>query len=311
MNTEKKLVILSRSFGSSDNAPFKLLEDNGISYTLVRNDQPQNRELIAEKIGDATAVIVGSDVLDAYVFDRCPNLKIVSKQGVGLDAIDLEEAKRRGITVLNTKTANTEAVADLTLMFMLTLKRRLKENIITTANPDWSSKALSNDLFGSKVGIIGYGNIGRAVARRLKGFKAELYIYDPYVDKKTVDADIHICDLDEMYRNCDVITIHSPLTEGTKNMINESSFEKMKDGVIIINTSRGGLMDYKALYKAILAGKVGGAGLDVYSVEPPKNEPLFELNNVVATPHIAAHTKETNVAMGMAAAQNVINCFNS
>lgn len=305
-----KLVILSRSFATASDAPYRYLDEAGITYEVHRNVEPENTRLIAEYIADADAVITGADVIDRYVLDSCPNLRVISKHGVGLDSIDLDLAGERGVKVCCTPKANSEAVADLTVMFMLTLQRQLRANLITTATPQWGAKKLAGDLFGSTVGLVGYGSIGSAVARRLSGFGVEILVYDPYIDPASLTSPrTHLAGLGELLESSDIVSLHLPLTESTDKIIDRSAIEKMKDGAMIINTSRGGTLEYNALYDALTSGKLAGAGLDVYPTEPPVNEPLLELANVVATPHIAAHTRQANLSMGMAAAENIVSFF--
>ncbi len=302
-----KVVILSRSFAKATDAPLKYIEEHGVDYELVRNSSPEDTEYIARMIGDADGVITGSDVIDRYVMDRCPNLRVVSKHGVGLDSVDRELAKARGIAVMNTPDANNESVGDLTLLFMLALVRQFEANRITSATPDWSTKPLANDLYLKTVGIVGYGKIGRAVARRLVGFNVTLLVYDPYLDSQAIETpNTSSVPLDELLGNSDIVTLHMPLTKDNTHFINEKTISMMKDGAMLINTSRGGLVDQDALHRALVSGKLGGAGLDVFAKEPPVNESLLTLPCVVATPHIAPHTKEANYRMRKAAAANVV-----
>jgi phosphoglycerate dehydrogenase-like enzyme len=305
-----KLVILSRSFAKACDDPLRYLDENEIDYELVRNDEPENTEFIAQKIGDAQAVITGSDIIDRYVMDHCPNLKLVSKHGVGLDSIDLKLAAERGITVTKTPDANNESVADLTVMLMLSVLRNFVDNLIKCPTPDWHSKGLSNDLYGKTVGLVGYGKIGKAVAKRLVGFNAEILVSDPFVKESDfVTENTRLVRLENLLRYSDIVSLHVPLTEATFHMIDKEALDMMRDGAILINTSRGALVDDHALYQALIAGRLKGVGLDVFSVEPPVDEPLLTLHNVVATPHIAPHTMEANYRMGMAAARNVVEFF--
>lgn len=305
-----KVAILSRSFGKADDEPFRILEERGIRYELHRNNEPENTTRVAELIGDADAAILGSEVINAEVLDRCARLKLISKHGVGLDAIDLELCRERGIAVRNTPRANNEAVADLTILLMLNLLRGFRESLITTDSPDWAPGPLRQDLHQAKVGIVGFGNIGRCVARRLMGFETETRAYDPYVSPESAAGlSTQLTSLEELLAESDIVTLHAPLTTGTRNLINADAIAQMRPGALVINTARGGLMDYAALYEALRSGKLGGAGLDVYPVEPPVREPLLLLDNVVATPHIATHTKGSNRKMGVAAVQNIIDFF--
>lgn len=309
MDNKYKVVILSRSFAKASDKPIHYLnEHKEISCRLVRNNEPENTAYIAEQIGDAEAVIVGSDIIDRYVIERCPNLKVISKHGVGLDNIDLDLAKQRDIKVTITANANNESVADLTLMFMLNIMRNFEENLIRSSSPNWASNQLANDLFEKTVGIIGYGQIGRSVAKRLKGFSCRLLICDPMIEQidGSKEFDGVIVTLEQLLEESDIVTLHAPLTEATYHMIDREAICKMKDRAVIINTSRGDLVDEEALYEALNEGKLKAAGLDVFSKEPPVDEPLLTLKNVLATPHIAPHTVEANYRMGILAAKNVI-----
>ena len=311
-NRKPRVAILSRSFGTASHAPFKVLESAGIPYTIVHNQEPQNTEHIAEIVGDADAVICGSDVMDRYVFDRCPNLKIISKHGVGLDSIDQKLAEERGIFVCCTPSANFETVADFAMTLILALQRDLRSNIIMTKTPSWNKPALTHDLFRATVGIMGYGRIGRAVAERLCGFQARILVYDPYLDASKISTpNTKLVSMDEVLSQSDIISLHLPLTDSTKNIMNRDAFAKMKQGASIVNTSRGAIMDYRALYDALRSGKLRSAAVDVYPQEPPVNEPLLELPNVIATPHIATYTVESNDRMGIAAAKNIVDFFGS
>ncbi len=308
MKKRFKLVILSRSFAKSTDKPLILLKDSGIDYALKRNNEPENEEKIAEMIGDADAVIIGSERIGEVVFSRCKNLKVISKHGVGLDSVDLCGAKERNIIVTNTPDANHQSVADLTWLLILAASRNLLKNIVSPKTFDWKVSPLTNEVYKKTIGIIGYGKIGAAVARRGMGFDNRVLVFDPMVSTslKVNGLDIKKVELNELLSQSDIITLHAPLNPQSKHMINGKAFGKMKDGVIIINTSRGGLIDESALNEALIAGKVKFAGVDVFSTEPPVGNPLLELDNVIATPHIGTHTMEANYRMGMAAVHNVV-----
>lgn len=309
-NTLHRVAILSRSFATASDAPFRRLEEAGIAYTVRHNTEPENTRLIAELIGGADAVITGSDIIDRYVLDHCPNLRVVSKHGVGMDAIDQSLCRERGIAVCCTPNANNETVADLTVLLMLALQRELRANLLTEATPSWGCRRLTHDLFGATVGLVGCGRIGMGVARRLAGFSARILVYDPFLDPAALTTpDTHLVSLETLLAQSDIVSLHLPLTEETACLIGREAIARMRDGALLINTSRGGTLDYRALYDALVSGKLGGAGLDVYPTEPPVNEPLLELPNVLATPHIATYTREANLRMGLGAAENVIRFF--
>ncbi|MDF2519936.1 MAG: Glyoxylate reductase [Clostridia bacterium] len=307
-----KLVALARSFAKCSQKPLEYLEDSGIEVIVKRNHDVNNEEKVAELIGDADAVIVGSDKIGQIVFDACRNLKVISKHGVGLDSIDLENAKRRGIIVTNTPGANHESVADLTWLLIMTASRDFLGISEYVKRMDWHYPNMGNEVIGKTIGIIGYGRIGKSVAKRASGFDNRVLVFDPMVEKiePINDLDIKKVSLDALLRESDIITLHAPLTEKTQLMINEQAISNVKQGAIIVNTSRGELIDEKALYNALLSGKIKAAALDVFTKEPPVGNPLLTLKNVIATPHIGTHTEESNIRMGMAAAENAVSALN-
>lgn len=245
-------------------------------------------------VRSATKVTV--DIIEAGT-----NLKIIGRAGTGLDNIDVKAAEAKGIKVLNTPGANSISVAELTIGLMIACSRHIARGTIDLKNGKWTKKELEgHELFGRTVGIIGFGNIGKEVAKRLLAFDMKVLAYDPYV--KETDMNVKIVDLETIYKESDYITIHVPLTPETKNLINKDTIAKMKDGVIIINAARGGIIDEAALYEGLTNGKIYAAGLDVFELEPPTDElrqKLLALPNVVATPHVGASTFEAQERVGM------------
>lgn len=250
-----------------------------------------------------SATKVTADIIEAGT-----KLKIIGRAGTGLDNIDVKTAEAKGIKVINTPGANSISVAELTIGLMIACSRHIARGTIDLKNGKWTKKELEgHELFGRTVGIIGFGNIGREVAKRLLAFDMKILAYDPFV--KETDMNVKMVDLDTLYKESDYITIHVPLTPETKNLINKESISKMKDGVIIINAARGGIIDEAALYEALLSGKVYAAGLDVFELEPPTDElrqKLLALPNVVATPHIGASTFEAQERVGMLLVERLI-----
>uniref|UniRef100_A0A7V4NEK5 3-phosphoglycerate dehydrogenase n=1 Tax=Fervidobacterium pennivorans TaxID=93466 RepID=A0A7V4NEK5_FERPE len=250
-----------------------------------------------------SATKVTADIIEAGT-----KLKIIGRAGTGLDNIDVKAAEAKGIKVINTPGANSISVAELTIGLMIACSRHIARGTIDLKNGKWTKKELEgHELFGRTVGIIGFGNIGREVAKRLLAFDMKILAYDPFV--KETDMNVKMVDLDTLYKESDYITIHVPLTPETKNLINKETISKMKDGVIIINAARGGIIDEAALYEALLSGKVYAAGLDVFEVEPPTDElrqKLLALPNVVATPHIGASTFEAQERVGMLLVERLI-----
>jgi D-3-phosphoglycerate dehydrogenase len=250
-----------------------------------------------------SATKVTADIIEAGT-----KLKIIGRAGTGLDNIDVKAAEAKGIKVINTPGANSISVAELTIGLMIACSRHIARGTIDLKNGKWTKKELEgHELFGRTVGIIGFGNIGREVAKRLLAFDMKILAYDPFV--KETDMNVKMVDLDTLYKESDYITIHVPLTPETKNLINKETISKMKDGVIIINAARGGIIDEEALYEALVSGKVYAAGLDVFEVEPPTDDlrqKLLALPNVVATPHIGASTFEAQERVGMLLVERLI-----
>jgi D-3-phosphoglycerate dehydrogenase / 2-oxoglutarate reductase len=239
------------------------------------------------------------------LIDVCPNLKIIVRGGAGLDTIDHEYAKSKGIAVMNTPLANSKSVAELAIGYMLMLARSLYKASETMKAEKWEKKAFTGDEIGGKtLGLIGIGNIGRETAKRAIAMDMTVVAYDPYV--KETDAGIKLVSLDELLAQSDYISLHLPKTKESAGMISAEQFAKMKNGVRIINCARGGIVNEDALYEALTSGKVAGAALDVFNEEPPTDWKLAKLDNVIASPHIGAATKEAQARVGAEVAEKLI-----
>jgi D-3-phosphoglycerate dehydrogenase len=238
------------------------------------------------------------------LIDVCPNLKVIVRGGVGLDTIDAEYARSKGITVMNTPKASSASVAELAIGYLFMLARSLYKASATMKAEKWEKKAFDGDeISGKTLGLIGFGNIGKEVAKRAAALGMTVLVYDPYV-KDT--AGIKLVSLDELLVQADYISLHLPKTKESQNMIDKAQFEKMKTGVRIINCARGGIVNETALYEALVNGKVAGAALDVYDVEPPTDWKLAKLENVICSPHIGATTKEAQGRIGAEVAEKLI-----
>ncbi|GAB4497768.1 MAG: hydroxypyruvate reductase [Anaerolineales bacterium] len=239
------------------------------------------------------------------LIDVCPNLKVIVRGGAGLDTIDHEYAKEKGIAVMNTPLANSKSVAELAIGYMLMLARSLYAASATMKAEKWEKKAFTGDEIGGKtLGLIGIGNIGKEVAKRAIAMEMTVVAYDPYV--KETDKGIKLVSLDELLAQSDYISLHLPKTKESANMIGAEQFAKMKNGVRIINCARGGIVNEEALYEALTSGKVAGAALDVFNEEPPTDWKLAKLDNVIASPHIGAATKEAQARVGAEVAEKLI-----
>jgi len=239
------------------------------------------------------------------IIDLCPNLKVIVRGGVGLDTIDYEYAQSKGIKVMNTPLASSASVAELAVGYMLMLARSLYKAASSIKSEKWEKKSFEGDEIGGKfLGLIGIGNIGKEVAKRASALGMTVIAYDPYV--KEVEG-IKLVELDDLFAQADYISLHLPRTNESSNMISSEQFAKMKDGVRIINCARGGIIDENALYDALANNKVAGAALDVFTEEPPADWKLAKLENVIASPHIGAATKEAQARIGAEVAEKIIS----
>jgi D-3-phosphoglycerate dehydrogenase len=267
---------------------------------------------LIEKVGDYDALVIRSATkATREVIDAGKNLKVIARAGTGLDNVDLTAAKEKGIKVVNTPGANSVSVAELTIGLMLGLFRHIPKGTAGIKAGLWEKKALKGfELYQKTVGIIGFGTIGKLVAKRLLAFGCKILTYD--VVKDNGGLDVEFVSLDEIYKRADIITIHTPLLEVTKKMLNAEAFSKMKPGVFIVDAARGGIIDEASLCENIENGKVAGAALDVFEVEPPTDElrkKLVSFDNVICTPHIGASTYEAQVRVGEQIVENLMRAI--
>ena len=251
---------------------------------------------LLQKVGDYDSLIVrGRTKVTPAVFAAAKQLKVVGRAGVGVDNIDLAAAREHGVTVVNSPLATTVAVAELTFGMMLSLVREIPRADATMKAGKWIKKELEgSELFGKTLGVIGFGRIGSSVAQRAAAFGMKIVGYDPIIKPDDVKArGGEPVSLDQLLERADVITLHIPLTNETRNMLNAGTFAKMKHGVLIVCAARGGVIDEEALLAALNYGQVAGAALDVFTAEPPGLTTLVGHPKVIATPHIGAQTVES------------------
>jgi D-3-phosphoglycerate dehydrogenase len=254
-------------------------------------------EELAEALVDADGVVIRSVPLPGDLLRRCPRLKVIAKHGAGLDSVDLAAATELGIVVATSGTANSVSVAEHAVALMLAVLRRIPElDTLTRAGCYHERTRLMRfpDLFGATVGLVGYGNIGKAVAGMVgRGFRCTVLAYDPLVSAEDMRADgVAKVGLDELLERADIVSLHLPLTDETRHLIGAEQLARMKPGAILINTSRGGTVDEDELTKALAAGTLRGAGLDVFEQEPPDTaDPLFGSGAVVLSPHCGGGTE--------------------
>ncbi len=278
---------------------------------------PPPKKVIVEEVKDVDALVsLLSDKIDAEVFDSAPELKIVSQLAVGFDNIDVREAARRGIYVTNTPGVLTETTADFAWALLMAIARRVAEADRYVRNGQWKvgwhPKMLTGaDVYGATLGIVGAGRIGASVARRARGFNMKLLYYD-VVPNRDMEEQLGAkrVDLEVLLKESDFVTVHVPLIDSTRHLMNEGRLGLMKKTAFLINNSRGPVVDEKALYEALREGKIAGAALDVFEQEPtPKANPLLELENVIAAPHISSASHETRSRMASMVAENLVEFF--
>ena len=265
-------------------------------------------ELLAA-VPDAAALLIRSATnVTAEVIASAPNLKVVARAGVGLDNVDVPAATAAGVMVVNAPTSNITSVAELTIGLMLAVARNIASASSVLKSGTWAKSKYSGfEIDGKTIGIVGLGRIGSLVAARLKAFGVELIAYDPFATTETATKlGVQLVPLDELLGASDYITIHLPKTPETTGIIGADALTKVKPGVRIINTSRGGLVDEVALAAAIADGRVAGAGLDVFAIEPCTDSPLFAFDQVVVTPHLGASTEEAQEKAGLSVAHSVV-----
>lgn len=306
-----KVLITSRSFGKISSEPIDMLKEAGFEVTLMGTDFSQ--EVFDETIPDYDALIIGAHEFSAEIMNKCDKLKIICKHGAGLDNIELESAKKLGIVVCNVPGTNSNAVADFTIGLALAITRNivLANNLVR--NGKWKP-IIGDDLCYKTLGLLGFGSISKNVARRAKGFSMKVLAYDPYIDEIPEEFKnfVTLADFDNVIMNSDILSLHLPLTDETRNILSANEFNKMKEGAYIINTSRGGIINEKDLFNILVSGHLSGAALDVSEKEPMEDDnPLRELKNVIITPHIGMYSKEAIGAVSITCSQNIVAIFNN
>lgn len=301
-----KVLITPRSFGKNNPELFSRLKEAGLE--IIRNDSggilPE--KTLVELIAPCEGIIVGVEQLNEHVLNHAPKLRAISKYGVGLDNIDLEYCKKKGIPVSRTVGTNSNAVADYTFALILGVARKICKINSLCHEKDWS-KILGLDVYGKTLGIIGLGAIGKCVAKRARGFSMNILAFDPVWDADfATENEIRRTDIDDICKESDFISLHSILTSETRNMIDKRRIGLMKKNAIIINTARGELIDGDALLEALKSNCLGGAGLDVFKEEPPANSEWYAVKNLVMGSHCSSSTFGATELMGNMAVTNLL-----
>ena len=306
-----KVFVTRRLFDEA----ISLIEEYADVEAYDSEEEPAPYDLILEKVRDIDGLLcLLTDKIDARVIEAGERLKVISNYAVGYDNIDVEAATKRGIYVTNTPGVLTETTADLAWAILMAIARRVVEADKYVRAGRWihawgPKMMLGSDVHGKTLGIVGLGRIGSAVARRAKGFNMRVIYYD-VVRREDLEGelDLEYKPLEELLKEADYITLHVPLTKDTYHLIGERELNMMKPTAYLINTSRGAVIDQRALYRALKERRIAGAALDVFEKEPiDQDDPLLELDNVVLTPHIGSASVETRKKMAMMAAENLVS----
>jgi D-3-phosphoglycerate dehydrogenase len=270
-----------------------------------------SKENLIKELKEVDAVALRTATLYEDVLMHCPKIKIISRHGVGYNNVDLDYLNQHKKALAVTGTSNAVSVAEHVMtMFLYLAKKINKSDILVRTNEFMNKSSIGNffELYQKNILILGFGRIGQAVAKRCKGFDVNILVYDPFVDKEIIQKnDYRKVNFDDGIKEADFITIHMPLSDQTKNLINKKEFEQMKNNAIIVNTARGGIINEQDLYWALKNKKIYGAGTDVFEIEPPNsNNPLFTLDNILLSPHNAALTLECRKRMAIETVENII-----
>ncbi len=277
----------------------------GIEVDVMTNLTPDElKGVIKEYDG---LVIRSATKVTKEIVEHAENLKVVGRAGSGLDNVDIPAASKRGIVVMNTPGGNTITTAEHAIALMVSLARKIPQATASMKAGKWEkNKFMGNELFNKKLGVVGTGQVGAVVADRAQGLKMHVIAYDPFISPEAAEKlGVTLVSFEDLVKTADFITVHTPMTKETRGIINAAAFEKMKKGVFIINCARGGIVNEKDLYDALVSGKVAGAALDVFEEEPTKNMDLVNHPNVICTPHLGASTDEAQVNVAIAIAEQM------
>uniref|UniRef100_A0A8C5F446 D-3-phosphoglycerate dehydrogenase n=1 Tax=Gadus morhua TaxID=8049 RepID=A0A8C5F446_GADMO len=285
----------------------KVLEENGIQVTEKLNLTKE--DLISEIKNYDGLVVRSSTKVTADIINAASNLKIIGRAGTGVDNVDVDAATKHGVIVMNTPSGNTISAAELTCILITSLSRHVPQAAMSMKAGKWDRKKfMGAELFGKTLGIVGLGRIGKEVASRMQSFGMKTIGYDPITPREvTAGWGVEQMTLEELWPQCDFITVHTPLMPSTTGLLNDASFAKCKKGVRVVNCARGGIIDEDSLLRALESGQCAGAGLDVFVEEPPKNRALVDHPNVISCPHLGASTSEAQARCGQDIALQIVD----
>ena len=297
--SSRRLLITARSFGKVDPAHIVTLEQAGFSVVAHRESPTMDRSGLEADLPEVETWVVSAYRIDDALMARATSLRLIIKHGIGVDNIDIPAATKRNIIVMNAPQVNPLAVADLAMTLLLAFTRRIVEAHQNVVSGKWN-QFLGTGVNGKTLGIIGLGRIGLAVADRAKGFGMNLKGFDPFAGERVRAErdDITVVDLDELLSTSDFISLNVPLSEQTVGLIGQSALQRMKSNAIVVNTSRGRIVDESAMYEALRDNRIAGYATDVFEKEPPTDSPLLTMPNVLCTSHIGWYTQESMKLLG-------------
>jgi D-3-phosphoglycerate dehydrogenase len=302
-----RVLVTSRSFLEAAPEAVRKLEEAGIQLLRCSGDRPLEEEEVADLLGEVDGIIAGVDRIGRRALQKgAPRLRVIARVGVGVDTIDLQAATDLGVVVTNTPGLNAEAVAELVFGLMIVLARRILEVDRWVREGRWV-RPFGVELFGKCLGVVGFGHIGQAVARRGVGFGMRVVAFDPWGDPEVARGlGAALVPFLEVVESADFLTLHVPLLPETRHLVGVEELRRMKPSAYLINASRGGVVDEAALARALREGWIAGAACDVFEEEPPLRSPLLEAPNVVLTSHIGGHTWEAATRAARLAAEQVL-----
>ncbi|MEG3126520.1 phosphoglycerate dehydrogenase [Pantoea cypripedii] len=302
-----KVICTSPSFAKYDATPITTLQQQGFELITLPADAPLSA--LEPHLADTVAMIVAFTDVNEELLSKAPQLKIVCKHGVGVDNINLDATRARGIYVTNVPDANKHAVADFAFALILNSARQVTQAAVDTRAGHWP-RIFATDVYGKTLGIVGLGNIGKQVALRAKGFNMRVIAFDFYPDTKfAAEHGIEFVDMEQLTEASDFITLHTPLTNETRNLFDAARIKRMKKSAFLINVSRGGVVNEQDLFQALQDNVIAGAAADVFEQEPLAEHPLFTLSNFIPTSHIAGYTDGAISAIGERCVMQIVQCI--
>jgi len=285
----------------------KRVAEAGFSLRAIYSEEPLEEAALCDAVKDSAGLIVGLERVSGAVIAAGRKLRVVSKFGVGTDNIDVSAASSKGVAVANCPGSNSNAVAELAVGLMISLARNTQVLCSELRAKHWRM-SVGSELSGKTIGILGFGNVGRKLARYLKPFDVEMLVYDAFVDRAAeTEFGVRYAALDEIARNADYVSVHLPLLPETRHLIGADFFSKTKPGVFVLNLARGSIIDENALYDAVVSGRVLRAATDVFEFEPPTASRLLDDERIIVLPHIGAATRESTQNMADMAVDNVVS----